>query len=361
MRILALMKYGTLSASTRQRLVQFMPFLRSHGIEVTLDPLLDNLYLEAMFKGEAARPGAVAAAYLRRLWRLLRRRDFDLIWVHSELFPYLPGAFERLAGLAGKPVICDFDDAIFHQYDRHPRALTRRLLGSKLTPLLRRAAACVCGNAYIKARVELDCPRSVIIPTVVDTDIYLPRAAPRAAAAPLVVGWIGSPSTWRYVEPLLPVLLPALARHGAMLTVIGAGPAARGIPGVIAQDWEESREVADLQAMDVGIMPLPDAEWARGKCGYKLIQYMGCGLPVIASPVGVNREIVEDGVNGFLAHEPADWSRALDRLLSDPDLRLAMGARGRSRVETHYSLASQQPVLLALIQSVVTARPALGG
>jgi len=347
------MKYGTLAASTRQRLVQYIPYLNRHGIEVVIEPLLDNRYVEAMMSGKKASRVKIAAAYLRRLWRLLARRDYDLLWVHSELFPYLPATFERLANWAGKPVVCDFDDAIFHQYDDHRSSVVRAALGRKLEPLLRRASGSSCGNAYIEAHVERYCPNTVILPTVVDTDIYFP-APPDLASEQFVVGWIGSSSTWRYVEPLLPTLLPWLKARDAVLMAVGAGPAARGIEGVIAVDWQEEREVRDIQAMDVGIMPLPDEPWARGKCGYKLIQYMACGLPVIASPVGVNSEIVEEGASGLLAREPGEWLAALDRLYADRDLCRAMGAKGRARVEARYSLASQEQVLLALVRSAMT-------
>jgi glycosyltransferase involved in cell wall biosynthesis len=221
----------------------------------------------------------------------------------------------------------------------------RRLLGNKLAPLIGRASACLCGNAYLQAYASRYCDNSIIVPTVVDTDVYrplwqvAPQAPPRAVP---VVGWIGSPSTWSYVEPMLPVLLPMLARHDVTLRVVGAGPRAHGIAGIEAIDWSEAREVADIQAMDIGIMPLPDEPWARGKCGYKLIQYMACGLPVVASPVGVNREIVSDGRNGFLVTEAAAWVGALERLIGDPALRRAFGEDGAAVADARYSLRSQQ-------------------
>ena len=352
MKILALTKYARRAASTRQRFTQYFPYLAGHGIEVEISALLDDGYLERLARGERTGRKGALPAYVRRVRRLLRR-DFDLLWVQYDLFPYLPGLFEGLVGLGKRPIVCDFDDAIFHLYDRHPRGLVRRLLGRKLAPLLSRATACICGNAYLESYAERWCRNSIVIPTVVDTDLY--RPVPHAPDERPVVGWIGSPTTWANVEPLLPIILPLLGEAGAAFHVVGAGPRAEGIAGVKAIEWSEEGEIPAVQGMDIGLMPLLDRPFERGKCGYKLIQYMACGLPVIASPVGVNSEIVEDGVNGFLVNDPEGWAAALRRLLGDPALRQRLGAAGRQRVEQQYSLAAQQPVLLGVLRSAASA------
>ena len=351
MRVLALMKYGARAASTRQRLLQYQPYLAQHGIEIEVSSLLDDDHVRALFEGRTSHPMSIVSAYVRRIGVLLRAARYDVLWVHYETFPYLPGIIEQSLGLTGKPVILDFDDAIFHGYDRHANPLVRWLLGRKLIGLMRGAFVCICGNAYLQAYAAKHAQRAIVVPTVVDTAVYVP---PEIDAAPdrRVVGWIGSPSTWAsHHTPLLPTLLPMLRGHGAILKVVGAGPDSRGIDGIESVDWSEASEVSEIQGMDVGIMPLPDDDWARGKCGYKLIQYMACGVPVIASPVGVNSQIVEDGKNGYLAEQDLDWSTALARLLADPVLRHSMGRAGRDRVVTHYSLASQRATILHEIQA----------
>lgn len=355
MRVLAFTKYGPRAASSRQRLWQFLPYLEREGVEVSVLPLLGDDYVARLAEGRRADPAAIALAYARRLGQLATRRGHDLVWLQYELFPYLPGVVERLAGWGGKPLVVDYDDAIFHMYDDHRSKLARAMLGGKLGTLLRSSAsACVCGNAYIRSYAERFCDTCITIPTVVDTDHYLP--APHAGErGPVVVGWIGSPSTWPYVEPLLPRLMPLLERCGAVFRAVGAGPAAARHAGVESLPWSEAGEVAAVQSMDIGIMPIPDTAWARGKCGYKLIQYMACGLPVVASPVGVNCEIVREGDNGFLAMHENEWLRALERLIGDPGLRRRMGESGRARAVADYSLASQQPRLLALLRSLVPA------
>jgi len=140
--------------------------------------------------------------------------------------------------------------------------------------------------------------------------------------------------------------------------VVGAGPSAaeEAFPGLELLDWAEESEVADVQGMDIGVMPVPDEIWAKGKSGFKLIQYMACGLPVVASPVGVNREIVEHEKTGLLATGAAEWRDALDLLISDSDLRARMGAAGRTRAEEKYSLRAHAPRLVQLLRDVAGVR-----
>lgn len=356
MKILAFMKYGDRAATTRQRLLQFLPALRENGIEVEYLPLLGNAHMQRLSDGRTTPPGEILASYAARVRQLLTRRDFDVLWIHAELFPYWPGIFERLAFLSGKPVVYDCDDAIFHAYDSHRLPLVRTLLGKKLEPLLRRVAGCICGNTYLKAYAENFNDNCIVIPTVVDAAAYLPAPERNKENTPPVIGWIGSPSTWAYVAPVLPVVQEIAQRGGAKSRIVGAGAQTIPAPHMDFIPWTQASEIAEVQKMDIGIMPLPDDPWARGKCGYKLIQYMACGLPVVASPVGVNTEIVHHGENGFLATTPAEWRGALLRLIEDSHLRQRMGAKGRVMVESRYSLQAQAPRLAAYLHSLAAQK-----
>ena len=169
--------------------------------------------------------------------------------------------------------------------------------------------------------------RTEIVPTVVDTNVYGPAMEPRTDR-PLTIGWIGSPSTWTFVNPLIPLLTELAKRLNLNVRVVGAGPQTDIPPRFEFLQWSEAEEIRLIQGMDIGIMPLPDEPWARGKCGYKLIQYMACGLPVVASPVGVNTDIVDHGSNGFLASGLQEWAAAVTALAQNAALRLAMGAEG---------------------------------
>ena len=341
-------KYGDLAASTRQRFVQAMPYLAAENITLTIRPLLDNHYLATLFQHGTRKPTHIAAAYARRFLQLFQCRDYDFILVQYELFPYLPAWFESLLRLTGKPVFYDMDDAMFHQYDAHPKPWVRRLLGKKLVLLLRQSRIAFCGNAYLADYARPYAQRTEIIPTTVDVDRFKPLT-PAPQHAPPVLGWIGSPSTWNYCKPLLDTIGRLTDAGTLTMLVVGAGHNAAARTGFEFRDWAESNEVNDIQQMDIGIMPSPEDGWARGKCGYKLIQYMACGLPVIASPVGVNRTLVTHGVNGFHATTDEQWRWAIEQLMADPALRQRMGAAGRAMVVRDYAIQRYGPRLAQLI------------
>lgn len=357
MRIAAFTKYDREAASTRQRILQYLPAMERAGIEVDWHPLLDADYVRSLATGHTVSKFRIGLAYIRRLGQLLRRPRGDVLWIYAELFPYLPGWAERLAFLSGRPVVYDFDDAFFIPYEDHRRPLVRRLLAGKLDSLMAGAAACCCGNQYLRDHAAARNNRAMILPTVVDTDLYIP-AASRNPSGPLVVGWIGSPTTWHNVRPLLPLLRSLCETYGVRVRVIGAGIAAEQdrFVGLDLIDWTEAGEVLDVQAMDIGIMPLLDLPFQRGKSGYKLIQYMASGVPVVASPVGVNRQIVVPGENGFLATGETEWREALTQLIADGELRARLGSAGRAAAVANYSLASQAPRLIDLFRSLDPAR-----
>ncbi len=343
-RVLALTKYGPAAASTRQRLLQYFPALRAAGFQVDVRPLLDDDYVATLGNGASYPIPRLFGAYARRFADLRTAPRYGLLWVYAELFPRLPGLFEALAVKAGPPVLYDFDDAFFHDHERSA------LLHNKLRPLVAGAAAVSAGNIYLGERARRWNDDVAIIPTSVNTDRYVP-AASHASTFP-TIGWIGSPSTWTYVRPLLPTLASLCGSGRARFLAVGAGREAEGdrFDGMEIRAWSEEREIADVQAMDIGIMPLPDEPWARGKCGYKLLQYMACGLPTVASPVGVNAQIVRDGRTGILARSENDWRTALRHLIDTPVDRTRLGAAGRARVVSDYSLATWAPRVVDLFQ-----------
>ncbi len=362
MKIALLTKYGDLAASTRQRFKQFRPHLQDVGFEIEHLPLLDDDYLRELYASGRRNRVYLAARYFQRIRWLIRRQDVSVIWLHCELFPYLPGLFEMLARWPGKPVVFDFDDAIFHNYDLHPNPFIRRILAHKLRTTIRGSELALCGNAYLADYARPFCNRVEIVPTVLDTQIYGFRPAGRRPVNTSFevrhdfathIGWIGTPSTWtQYMLPMMPLLSDVAAQNRARIVTVGAGSTAALDPFFDHLAWTEDTEVARIQDADIGIMPLTETPWARGKCGYKLIQYMACGIPVVASPVGVNADIVEHGVNGFLASTEAEWRTALTMLARDPALRRRMGIEGRRKVEQHYSLQVWGPHVAALLREV---------
>jgi glycosyltransferase involved in cell wall biosynthesis len=268
----------------------------------------------------------------------------------------MPAWVERLLLPSDIPVVADYDDAVFHRYDSHRSAMVRRFLGGKIERIMRRADTVTAGNAYLASRARSAGARRVVeLPTVVDLDRYQPPAI-QAETGEIVIGWIGSPATAHYLQPLATVLSELATRRDIRCVAIGARPdQVEGTP-FEPWPWSEAGEVEMLHRFDIGIMPLPDAPWERGKCGYKLIQYMACGLPVVASPVGVNRDIVASGINGELAETGEEWTQALERLASDPGLRRRMGAAGRQRARETYSIKAQLAGVVALFRDAASRR-----
>jgi len=329
-------RYGERAASSRQRFRLFQPLLETAGFDLQYFPFFDDETTLSRIEQKAVPFSSLVAAYLRRIREARLAKKFDLCWVYMEMLPFFPGFFETLLGPRGMPTVIDMDDAIFHHYDSHPSALVRRALGRKFEVIFRQAQLASVGNPYLAAYARQFCSNVEIIPTVVDGDVYK-IATSRQITKP-TIGWIGSPSTWNYVCPILPDILFVCSNHGATLTAIGAGKSDSSIQQIQHRPWQEMTEVQELQAMTVGIMPVDDNPFARGKCGYKLIQYMACGLPVVASPVGVNTEIVDHGISGFLAETPEDWRKYLGLILSNPQHARKMGEAGRRKFEARYSL-----------------------
>jgi glycosyltransferase involved in cell wall biosynthesis len=298
-------------------------------------------------------PSATCSAYARRVRDAFARRDAAVLWVEYELLPWLPFAFERLLLGESRPLVVDYDDAIFHRYDQHGSGVVRALLGNKIDRLMRRAEVVIAGNDYLADRARQAGARRIeVLPSVIDLARYRQKDA-SAAHPGLRVGWIGSPSTTPYLRSLEPVFRSLGDVPGLAVVNIGGTPWQPEGIAVENLAWSEETEVRDMLGFDVGVMPLPDEPWARGKCGFKLIQYMGCGLPVVASPVGANAQIVEHGRTGFHATSPAAWSQALRALAADPALRTRMGAAGFERCRAHYSLEAVAPRLVAIFRDVL--------
>lgn len=349
MRLLMLPRYGSLGASSRLRMMQYVPALSAAGMQVDVAPMLDDAYVRGLYAG-AVPKAVVAAAYARRLRRLCTMNRYDLVWLQREACPWLPGWLELALLGRSTPLAVDYDDAVFHRYDAHASPLVRALLGRKIDRVMGHADLVTAGNDYLAARARAaGSPRVEWLPTVVDMERYR-EAAPLRTARPLVVGWIGSPATAHYLGEVADALRPMHESGLIRCIAVGANPDQVAGTPFSAREWREETEAEELRGFDVGIMPLRDDAWERGKCGYKLIQYMASGLPVVASPVGVNTQIVEAGGNGLLAEGSGQWAAAIAQLAGDPDLRRRMGEAGRRRVELGYSVQAQAGRLIDMLQ-----------
>lgn len=351
MKIVVLSRYARKGASSRLRTLQYQPFLEAAGHEVMYLPFFDDAYLERLYSGVKSKYPVNLTYYFDRAKKLISMSKPDVIWLEKEAFPYWPAWLENLFLPRSVPIVSDYDDAVFHRYDLHSNAVARRLLGDKINTVMRNSRLVLAGNDYLGDHAKKAGAQWVeIVPTVLDANSYFVPERAADGDHKTVVGWIGSPSTWTgQADNFIDVYDRIISEKDVILRAIGANPDFDR-PGYDFQPWSEDTEVATIQSMDIGIMPLPDNPWTRGKCGYKLIQYMACGLPVIASPVGVNSQIVEDGVNGFLADTSDEWFKALSTLVENPGLRKQMGAAGRKKVEDHYSVQVQGPRIAELLR-----------
>ncbi len=351
MKILLLSRYSRLGASSRVRFYQYIPYLEAEGIHVTVTNLLEDNYLQDLYLGRRRSFGDITGAYIRRLRHLVKSNRFDLVWVEYEIFPWLPPWAETILPKSGIPYVVDYDDAVFHRYNMHPWALVRVLLGGKIDAVMRRAALVTVGNEYLGDYARRAGARRVeYIPSVIDLEQY--NLMVQSENPVFTIGWIGTPVTEKYLHLIRHALREVCKDGRARLVLVGSNQAELdGVPADI-HTWSEKTEAAEIQGFDVGIMPMPDEAWARGKCGYKLIQYMACARPVIASPVGVAQQMIEDGKNGFLAAATSDWVKAFRFLREDRGLRERMGKAGRMKVERHYSIQITAPILLSLLRSI---------
>jgi glycosyltransferase involved in cell wall biosynthesis len=354
--LLLLTRYGPLGASSRVRFYQYIPSLEAAGLRVEVRAMLSDSYVSARHSNRWRTASAAATGYARRALQLARLPSRGILWVEYELLPWLPYRIERALYESGRRVIVEYDDAVFHRYGLNGSAIVRRWLGDKIERVMAAATVVIVGNDYLAAQAQAAGARRVeIVPSVIDLARYRQRTT--FGVDRFVIGWVGSGSTTPYLTTIEPALRQLVQEAPEMNfhNVGGTQWRPSGIP-VTTVPWRLDTEVDAMQAFDVGVMPLPDDPWTRGKCGYKLIQYMGCGLPVVASPVGVNTRIVEHGRTGFLASSTAEWHDALRALARSPKLRQSMGHAGFDKVRSAYDLSVTAPRIVALMRDIASGR-----
>ncbi len=348
MKILTFSRYDKLGASSRLRLYQYIDCLESAGIELEIVPFFNDDYILGLYKKEISTV-SITKAYFRRFSYMLKIRKFDLVWVEKEMLPWIPSCMELGLFAADIPLVVDYDDAVFHRYDQHRLSIVRKILGKKIDGIMKRANLVVAGNEYIANHARMaGASKVAIIPTVVDVGRY-ELLVSHSNSIP-IIGWIGSPATTKFLSQIIPVLKEVLAIRKVKLVAVGGDVNQLIDLPIAVLPWAEETEVRDIQTFDIGIMPLPDEPFERGKCGYKLIQYMACGKAVVASPVGVNKDIVANQVDGYLATSHEEWVFALTKLIDDAELRNKMGSAGRKKVEASYSLGGASKQLIDLLQ-----------
>jgi glycosyltransferase involved in cell wall biosynthesis len=350
--VLALTRYGSRGASSRIRVLQYLPHLERLGIRVRACTLLSDAYLSALYSGTRPHPLDIARSYAVRLRDVIGADRGAVLWVEKELLPWLPSGLERWLLRRGQRLIVDCDDAVWLRYQQDAPAPLRALLRDKIEAMFARADAVTAGNRWIGAHALRAGARDVrLLPSVVDLDRY-PAPSPRRPGTPCRIGWIGSPATVHYLRDLGPVLARLAAQVPIKVICFGGGP--MRLDGVPVENlpWSPEREADIVGRFDIGVMPLRDGEWERGKCGYKLVQYLASGVPAVASRVGANPEILAEGDDGLLAGDDAEWLAALQRLAADWELRARMVEAGRRKVERLYSVQARVDEVAGLLRRV---------
>lgn len=345
MKVLFLTQTSALGPSSRYRVYQLLPWLQKLGIVCEISPAIDDVLYRGLYLDSGrhtSRRAAFAAAWRRRRDDLRRVDDFDAVFVQKGVFPGLYSGFERKIA-ARKPVVFDFDDAIWLPRVGGSRMLRVLHRESAVQDILQRAAAVITGNSFLADYAARFNRRVTVVPSSIDLAAY-----PQGASSN-VVGWIGSRTTLPYLSPLKPVFETLAVKP----RVIASGnPSQLGFETEF-RPWRLETEMDELSQFGVGIAPLPDTPWERGKCGVKILQYMACGIPVVASPVGVNAQLVVDGVNGFLAKNTEEWATALRTLIADSGLRQRLGAAGRAEVEKRYTVQVAAAAVNSVLRSLV--------
>jgi glycosyltransferase involved in cell wall biosynthesis len=316
--------------------------LEAAGVSCDLRPCHPSVYGDTMLPHpwRRFRPVFYPAALAVRLGQLRGLRPDDVVVFQRPMFEWPFAWLERIVA-RGHPTVFDFDDAIY----------LNRFGRQKLARLVSVVDHVIAGNRIL-AEAAAAPHKTTIIPTAIDTERFRSQPPRRTRGSEVVVGWTGTHGNYRQLAVAKEGIARALARTGARMLIIADRPPPPSLellrPTFVP--WRPESEVEDLGRVDVGLMPLPDAGYALGKCAFKLLQYMALGRPGVASPVGANVDVITDGVDGFLASDDRAWEETLVRLIEDPDLRTQCGQAARTRVETAYSIRAVLPRYLEIIR-----------
>ena len=359
-KILFLMAHPIEDASCRYRVHQFVPAFERAGYDcVTSSFSTPELFRVLRSKGHLATKALhTLFCTVRRVLRLARLSSFDLIVIHRETFPFLTPLFERAVLMNHPRVIFSFDDAIHAGHDdvsvlNHP-ALYRLKYGRGVDEVLCRSTLVIAGNRVLADYARQFNERVSMIPTVIDCEKFC-YCPPRSDRKLLTIGWMGSRSTVSYLKPMEPVLRRLAKAHPGRVRFrfFGCPDYRPDIPWSESLAFNLQTEISDLNSFDIGLMPMPDTDWTRGKCAFKAIQYMALGIPAVAAPVGATTDLIHHNENGLLAATADEWYHALDLLINDIELRRRLAAAGRRTIEESYSLQVWGPRMVSMCDDLL--------
>ncbi|MBU0635293.1 MAG: glycosyltransferase family 4 protein [Candidatus Omnitrophica bacterium] len=357
MRILFLTQTASYGPASRYRVYQYLDYLKKKGVNCKVSPAIPNRFYTLYNK--LSNPWLKIPFFIlvifKRILDLFRIHDFDIVFIQREILPQGYPVFEGLIHLFGKTLIFDFDDAIFLIPPKRSNILYLFRCRRSIERIIGLSRLVIAGNSYLGEYALKFNPRTEVIPTCIDTDKFCVQNKQYVKSDKFIVGWIGSPHTLFYLEPIKEVLRQISSRYNIRLLLIGAEDFRIEGVEVICEKWTIETELEQLSKFDIGLPPLLDDEWSRGKCGLKALQYMATGVPVVCSDSGVYRQMITDGLNGFLAKNKEEWTQKLSRLLQDEKLRKQLSGAARKTVEDKYSLKLNAEKLYTHIKTVQDA------
>ena len=323
-----------------------MPYLREQGIQCDFEYMISPEDDKTFYApGHLFQKGMIfLKCWIKRFQDTAKAKDYDIVFIQREAFITGSTYFEKRFKKSGAKNVFDFDDSIWLSNISEANKLFAFLKdASKTSKLIEMTDLVIAGNEYLASYARQFNKNVVIIPTTIDTEEYKPEKGLRDPNK-ITIGWSGSITTIQHFKFAIPFLEKIKEKYGdrVEIKVIGDGNYVNEKLGIQGIAWNKERELLELNTFDIGIMPLPDDEWAKGKCGLKGLQYMALEIPTLMSPVGVNSDILQDGVNGFLAGPYSEWFEKTSKLIEDADLRTIMGKAGRQTVIDHYSIEAQK-------------------
>ena len=355
MKVLFLVPYPTEGASNRVRVEQFLPYLSREGAAYRVRPFMNRRFFRILYEPRRylEKMAWFGICTVNRVFDLVRAIGYDIVFIHREAYPLGGAFFEYILYRMGKKLIFDFDDTIFLPNTSKENIYIERFKNpDKTAKIIALSSYVIAGNRYLGDFASRFNKNVIIIPSCVDINNYYPRSK-GADDKKIFIGWSGSNTTRSFLYDLEDVFEEISRRYdNVTFKFIGANYSSDRVKKVIDKKWSLEDEAGDVQSFDIGIMPMPDNEWTRGKCGFKILLYMACGVPVVSSPVGVNTEIIEDGVNGFLADTKEEWVEKLSGLIEDGPLRRRIGAAGAQTVKERYSVGQCARYFIEVLKSV---------
>lgn len=347
--IVAPYPYGK-APSQRFRFEQYLDFLRGQGLACKVASFWSKRHWPDIYhRGNLPlKIYATLEGFVRRFFLLFTLHRYHKVLIHREATPLGPPWWEWAAAkIWQKQLIYDYDDAVWlpNSSAANEKYVGRFKAHSKTSKIIGWSSAVMAGNEFLASYARQHCKEVHVIPTSIDTDRHHCRIKQHSAHREPVIGWTGSHSTLRQLTPIFPLLIELQAKKAFRFVLISDEAPPDMPPFVSFVKWNKEREIEDLVQLDVGIMPLYDTDWERGKCGFKALQYMALGIPAVGSDVGVNPTIIDHATNGYLCEkmpleEHRCWMSSLLSLISNAELRTEMGRSARQKIERDYSVKS---------------------